>query len=178
MKKADSEYFRLFYQQVAELLNEKRGLADIQETALEAIKQEIIDLERLLIAVAPFTSGMKIIVTDIAIVDGVAQLSLAGAIRKILEHNPQWRTPRGVRDSLQASGYDLTQHNNPLASIHGVLNRMAASEGIERTEINGKTRFRGKQPNSLQEITKDLKDNKGNSLDQRETGNVVECASR
>lgn len=144
MKETDSDYFRQVYKAVSELLAVKRADEDTREAELEQLRQEIVGLEQMLSAVAPFTSGMKVIIGDVAIVDGIAGLTLAEAIRKILDHHPQARTARGVRDSLFASGYDLSQHNNPLASIHGVLKRMADSGEIDTVEVNGRIRYRSK----------------------------------
>lgn len=144
MNETDPAYFRALCETVSELLAQKRADEDNLEAQLEIVRQQIAGLEELLNAATPFTSGMKVWVADVAIVEGVAALALAEAIRKILDHNPQARTPRGIRDSLAASGYDLSQHNNALASIHGVLKRMADSGEIDRIDVGGKTRYRSK----------------------------------
>jgi hypothetical protein len=54
-------------------------------------------------------------------------------------------TARGIRDSLAVSGYNLEQHSNPLASIHGVLKRLAERGDVEQLEAEGKTRYRWKE---------------------------------
>lgn len=141
----DTEYFQAVYEKVLEQLSEKRAYKDELETKLDETKSEIVQLEQLLNAAAPFVSAAKIKVFTVPIVDDVKNLSLTEAVRKVLKQSKEYRTARGVRDSLQASGYDLKgQHNNPLASIHGVLKRLSDSGEVEQAEINGKTRFRWK----------------------------------
>ena len=61
-------------------------------------------------------------------------------------------TARAVRDSLEISGYNLKQHGNPLASIHGVLKRLADSGEAEQIEAGAK-RFIAGSPLSGQKFT-------------------------
>lgn len=81
---------------------------------------------------------------DTIVVQGVDNMELADAIREVLKVSEQYRTPRGIRDSLRASEYDLTQHPNALASIHGVLKRLAESGEVEQLNFKGKTYYRSR----------------------------------
>jgi hypothetical protein len=53
--------------------------------------------------------------------------TLADACRTVMLEAGGPKTPMEIRDSIVALGYNLTQHKNPLASIHSVLKRLMKS---------------------------------------------------
>lgn len=79
--------------------------------------------------------------------------SLADEIRSILKAAwPECARPRHVKFALERMGHDLTRYQNPQATIHMVLKRMAESGEVEEIPIphvGKKTyRFRGPGPAS------------------------------
>jgi predicted nuclease with TOPRIM domain len=123
-------------------LDELRANRDELEAELNEVSGQIVQLEQLVASLHPMASEVP---QEASImVEGVADLELADAIREVLKQSDQYRTPRGVRDSLRASDYDLDQHTNALASIHGVLKRLVSSREAEQLESKGKTYYRWK----------------------------------
>jgi hypothetical protein len=68
--------------------------------------------------------------------------SLADAVRLVVSSGSSW-TATGIRDRLEAIGFDLSKYKNPMASIHTAVNRMIENqemhwmpdeEGIEAGE--------------------------------------------
>jgi hypothetical protein len=68
---------------------------------------------------------------------------LADACRAVLKANAgRSLAPMQVRDALKALGYDLSQHNNEMASIHSVLKRLADSGPVKpKPKSDGSTRY-------------------------------------
>lgn len=98
---------------------------------------EILQLEQLIKSITPFTSdhpldAVEKIVNNFGLVSSLAGLDLADSCRKVLQENDRYMSPREVRDMLEVNDYDLTQHTNPLASIHGVLKRLVESGDVLR----------------------------------------------
>lgn len=60
----------------------------------------------------------------------INSFSLANAIRLIFNGASKPLTARAVRDKLDDMGFDLTKHENVLASIHTAMKRMADTEEI------------------------------------------------
>jgi hypothetical protein len=125
-------------------LAELRAERDIKASELEILNQEIVRLEQAVASLSPLASDGEDVMHVGIVVEGVAKLNLADACRAILKHNPTYRTARGIRDSLRDSGYNLDQHTNHLASIHGILKRLADSGEVEQLESEGRTRYRWK----------------------------------
>ena len=125
-------------------LAELRAERDVRQSELELLNQEIVRLEQAVSSLTPLAADEDHVIHVGIVVEGVAEMNLADACRAILKHNPTYRTARGIRDSLRDSGYNLDQHTNHLASIHGVLKRMADSGEVEQLESEGKTRYRWK----------------------------------
>jgi hypothetical protein len=121
-------------------LGEMRTEREEMEVRLHDLNGQIVQLEHLLASLQPMASEVPH--EDTIQVEGISELELADAIREVLKMSEQHRTPRGVRDSLKSSGYDLTQHTNALASVHGVLKRLAESGEAEQLETRGKTYYR------------------------------------
>jgi hypothetical protein len=61
------------------------------------------------------------------------QGTLADACRAVVRDSATPLEPTAVRDGIIALGYNLTQHKNPLASIHSVLKRLAQSGDLRKT---------------------------------------------
>lgn len=61
-------------------------------------------------------------------------------------------TPIEIRDALETSKYDLSQHSNPLASIHSVLKRFVASGEAQAIETGNKTSYKltPRKPSTVQ----------------------------
>jgi len=130
---------------VRETLERLRADRNGLTAELENLNQQIVKLERVLHDLSPFVEEIRIEVADQMFVEGVSDLALAEAVRKILASGGGiFRTARGIRASLETSGYDLGQHKNALASIHGVLKRLVESGEAESVETEGKTRYRWK----------------------------------
>ena len=74
---------------------------------------------------------------------------LADAIREVLNTSQRYMTAIEIRDVLEASKYDLTQHSNPLASIHGILKRFEDSGEVSMVAIGSKSSYRiaARKPN-------------------------------
>jgi chromosome segregation ATPase len=146
-------------------LDELRANRDELEIELNEVNGQIVQLEQLVASLQPMASEVP--QEAAIIVEGVAELELADAIREVLKQSDQYRTPRGVRDSLRSSSYDLDQHTNALASIHGVLKRLVSSREAEQLESKGKTYYRWR-PTSPQSA--DWLDALKRSLQPREHG--------
>lgn len=138
---AKDAYWEGVYRKVQSELNELRDGRDLMLSDLQEANDMIVQRERLLEYLKPLLEEGD---ADLNQIVQVANLGLAEACREVLRRVNQFRTARGVRDTLEASGYDLKQHNNPLASIHGVLKRLAESGDVEPHESNGTTRYRWK----------------------------------
>jgi len=145
-ERPDGKYWREVYETALERLAALRAERDILDAKLEELTLEIVRFEKAVSTLAPLTSDGSRLAVAVPTVDGIADLGLADACREILKQDPQYRTARGVRDSLIASGYDIQQHTNPLASVHSVLKRLAEKGDIEELTAEGKTRYRWKQP--------------------------------
>jgi len=74
----------------------------------------------------------------------LSELGLADACRAMLQKSGRFVTPVVLRNSLLKEGYDLSEHTNPLASIHSILARLSESGEAEKTDIDGKAFYRWK----------------------------------
>jgi hypothetical protein len=138
---AEDQFWKDAYFKVRQQLTELRGERDERTLELADINQEILQLEELELRLAPFVETEPV---KISLSSDIIGLGLSESLRSILKQSaPQYRTARGLRDSLDAAGYPLKQmHNNPLASIHGVLKRFVEAGSVEVVEKDGKSRFR------------------------------------
>jgi hypothetical protein len=74
--------------------------------------------------------------------DPPSRSGLSDAVRLVFRADPGLLFPTEVRDRLKASGYDIDQHSNVLASIHTCLKRMVEAGELETKEVEGKTAYR------------------------------------
>lgn len=138
-----SEYWKGVLNTARERLDILRARRDELDAEREEVNLEIVQVEQVVANLTPLVSEARLEVPKVAM--RVAGLSLADACRKVLESINRHMTPIEVRNTLEASGYDLKQHNNALASIHGVLKRLAESGEAETVTLNEKgTMYRGK----------------------------------
>jgi hypothetical protein len=159
------------------LENAERELGELQaERSL--LDEQLADINKQIIWWEQILSGLRQLQTDTkdgspVAVEGVAGYPLGHACRIVLQNSTSHRTARGIRDSLEASGYNLSQHGNALASIHGVLKRMVEKGEVEPIEIGGKTRYRWKSAleANRERILKTLKSDVQGRID--EEGNVT-----
>lgn len=137
---AKTDYWKKVLRSAQEELEAKRASRDRLQREVSALDAEVVQLEQLVQSLQSLTTEEP---QDDAIrVEGVADLELADAIREVLNQSASYRTPRGIRDSLKISGYDLDQHPNPLASIHGVVKRLVASGEAIATKVKGADYYR------------------------------------
>jgi hypothetical protein len=139
----DETYWKAVYDKAFEHLAELHAERDTLDIQLEEVNKEIVQVEKVLSALTHLTASDTVI-SDSIVVGDVSGLGLADACRKVLQASNTHRTARGIRDSLEASGYDLKQHKNHLASIHGVLKRLVDSGEVELLDMEGKLRYRWK----------------------------------
>ena len=165
------DYWKKVLDNAQKQLAEMRAERDILDVRLNDLNTQIVQLEQVLSSLEPMASEAPH--DDAVRVEGVAHLELAHAIREVLKMSEQYRTPRGVRDSLKASGYDLDQHSNPLASIHGVLKRFAESGEVDSLETKGKTYYRWK---GLQGVTSPTPDESDFSIRGGAEGLITDLA--
>jgi hypothetical protein len=73
------------------------------------------------------------------------RVGLTEAIRGALGSGGSWQSPKQIRDSLETSGYDVSEYGNVMASIHTVLKRLVTAGQAERKDAeNGGYVYRGK----------------------------------
>ena len=73
--------------------------------------------------------------------DGIRQLGLTDAIRKVFENATEPLTPKAVKIKLESLEYPRLTSDNPLAAIHGIFTRMKKAGEIEPIE-GGKNAYR------------------------------------
>lgn len=56
--------------------------------------------------------------------DGLRDMGLTDAIRKLFENEPEKLTPKDVREKLESLEYKRIPRSNPLAAIHGIFTRL------------------------------------------------------
>jgi len=144
LRRPNGKYWRAAYEAALTRLAELRAERDLLDAQLETLNQEIIRFEKAADVLSSIASDGIRVAMAVPTVEGIEKMGVADACREILKQNPQHRTARGIRDSLTASGYDIEQHSNPLASIHSILKRLAQSGEVEELENEGKTRYRWK----------------------------------
>jgi len=114
--------------------NTLAALAAEEERLVDAIKRADVRLAQVRSAITALTA----LETDQPPeFDG----KLADAIRTILKKFPNALSPVEVRDEVKAIGYDLAKHTNAMATIHGVLKRLAETKDVKAKELKDGTRY-------------------------------------
>jgi chromosome segregation ATPase len=96
--------------------------------------------------------------------------TLADEIRTILKAaSPEYLRPRHVKFALERLGHDLGQYQNPQATIHMVLKRMAESGEVEEIPLprDGKKTYRISGPNSAASLSAEQGENKHEKNDEK-----------
>lgn len=139
-----------YWEEVEKVALERREVVrqwlDSLDTQRAEALQELSHIEQLLHSVAPFTSNSPLKgpleALNAFLDDFAADGGLADAVRLVLSQSQRYMTPSELRDILEASKYDLTQHSNPLASIHGILKRFEESGEVSMVAIGNKASYR------------------------------------
>jgi hypothetical protein len=134
-------YWKDVYHESQRELELLRAERDERKAELQELNEDILRIEELARHLLPFASDIAESPT-VVVAEGLAKMKLADACREVLKQTAHFRTAKDVRDSLEAGGYDLKQHNNALASIHGILKRFQEAGAVEQLESGGKTRYR------------------------------------
>src|SRR6266852_4199010 len=134
-----------FWQEALKNATDKFEACRVRLDGLDGERAEIVAemqrLEQLMQHIKPFTSGHEADWLEKFLLEFEPEpdSGLADAIRKVLYQTQRYMTPIEIRDILDASKYDLTQHSNPLASIHGILKRFVESgEVTSGVSLGGK----------------------------------------
>ena len=101
--------------------------------------------------------------------------SLADEIRTILNAaSPGSLRPNQVKCALERLGHDLTEYQNPQATIHMVLKRMAESGEVQENTIpqDGKKTYRIAGPNPAASLTTEQGEKDEKSMDARSPHNM------
>jgi len=137
------EYWVGVEKEARERLKALRIMLDSLDVQRAERAKQILELEQLIRSLTPFTSEHPLdaterIVNNFGMVSSLAGLDLAEACRKVLQENDRYMSPREIRDMLEVNDYDLAQHPNHLASIHGVLKRLVeSSDALMMAESRG-----------------------------------------
>ena len=98
--------------------------------------------------------------------------TLADEIRTILKAaSPEFLRPRHIKFALERLGHDLTQYQNPQATIHMVLKRMAESGEVQEDTIprDGKKTYRLSGPNPAASLSTEQGEKDEKNMDSRNT---------
>jgi hypothetical protein len=125
------EYWREVLETARDTLAQLRVRRDELDAEREEVNLEIVQLEQVVTNLTPLVSEPPQDTLIYHVATRAMPANLANACREILKSSNRYLTPIEIRNALEASAYDLSQHANALASIHGVLKRMAESGEIE-----------------------------------------------
>lgn len=127
---------------------EQHGACRVRLDALDTERAELVEemqrLERVMESVRPLTASHPLDEINRFLHEFTPdpESSLADACRSILVIADRYMTPMEIRDVLEASNYDLNQHPNPLASIHGILKRFEESGEVSNVSLGNKASYR------------------------------------
>lgn len=141
----NQEFWKDALKTAQEQLEALRVRLDSLDAEREEIVNEIVQFEEAIKSLTPLTSERSLEKINAFLIENATELNLADACREVLKKNDRYMTPIEIRNTLDASNFDLTNYSNPLASIHGVLKRMAESGEIEKHEKDGTTLYRLKR---------------------------------
>lgn len=105
---------------------------------LTNIDEELGQLDQVISSLIPL-AGETSVAGFSRFLEDLANIGLADACRAVLQATPdRFLSPVAIKKTLEEQGYDLKQHNNVLASIHGVLKRLVESgEAIKSASMGG-----------------------------------------
>lgn len=126
------DYWKTVYETARNTLDELRERRDALDAEREEVNLEIVQLEQVVTNLSPLINENPLDKLPSVLIRNVNDLSLADACREVLKQANKHMTPIEIRNTLEIVGYNLKQHSNPLASIHGVLKRMADSGEVEQ----------------------------------------------
>jgi hypothetical protein len=129
-----------------ERLEALRIRLDAIDAEREEIVNEVVQMEQLVKSLTPLTTDSPLDKVNTTLIKNAANLNLADACRRVLAENDRYMTPIEIRNTLVASEFDLSNYSNPLASIHGVLKRIAESGDIEKHDKGGTTLYKWNLP--------------------------------
>jgi hypothetical protein len=140
----DKEYWIDALKNAHERLGARRIRLDALDVERGELTNEILQLEKLIQSIEPFTTDRPLDVINKICEEFTIEPDegLADACRRVLHTTQRYMTPQEIRDILEASNYDLKQHNNPLASIHGILKRFDQSGEVSSMSHGSKTVYR------------------------------------
>ncbi|HLL74820.1 MAG TPA: hypothetical protein VK421_06105 [Pyrinomonadaceae bacterium] len=125
-----SDYWKEVLTTAKVRLSELRARRDELDAEREEVNLEIVQLEQVVTNLSPLVAERAQSPLIYSLMSPLPT-NLADACREVLRQVKKYMTPIEIRNTLAASGYDLSQHNNPLASIHGILKRLAESGEVE-----------------------------------------------
>ena len=125
-----SDYWKGVLTTARKRLVDLRARRDELDAEREEVNLEIVQVEQVVANLTPLVSDVCL--ERLPTYRLPNEIKLADACREILQKNDRHMTPIEIRSALEAGGYDLTQHTNALASIHGVLKRLAESGEAEQ----------------------------------------------
>jgi hypothetical protein len=140
----DLEVWQVAFRTAEEQYEACRIRLDALDIERAELVEEMNRLRRAMESMAPFLLKHPLDEINQFLIDYTppTDVRLTDACRALLEASRRFMTPIEVRDALEASKYDLTQHSNPLASIHGVLKRFVASGEAQQIETGSKTSYK------------------------------------
>jgi hypothetical protein len=114
-----------------DLLKSQKELGECLEKQ-EALEKQITELRRIIVPISRML-GEEFVEED--------AMGLTDAIRQAFKSDGRL-TPMDVKGALKQIGYDLSQYGNFMASVHAVINRLAARGEIRQTgTIDGKPAY-------------------------------------
>jgi len=123
------EYWKEVLVTARKTLAELRVKRDELDAEREEVNLEIVQLEQVVSNLTPLVPDLPM--QRQATFRLPSEIKLTDACREILKKYDQHMTPSEIRNALAEGGYDLSQHANALASIHGVLKRLTESGEAE-----------------------------------------------
>jgi hypothetical protein len=125
----NKDYWRGVLDNALRTLQGLRVRRDELDAEREEVNLEIVQLEQVVTNLTPLIyDGPDVKLPTYRL---PSEIKLTDACREVLKKNDKHMTPMEIRGALEAGGYDLSQHKNALASIHGVLKRLVESGEVE-----------------------------------------------
>lgn len=172
------EFWKEAIDKAQEQLDDLRVRLDALDFERAEITQQILQLEQAITGMIPLTSERPLEKLNAILIENATEYGLADACREVLKKNDRYMTPIEIRDTLSASGFDLTNYSNPLASIHGVLKRLVESGDAEKHESEAGTRYKWKPRHNYEVLIPVGTGAVGKSATERMAEAVMNEASR